>query len=167
MNHRIFWVTGLPGSGKSYFSQAFQKYLQSQNLPCVILDGDEIRLALGNMFGYSRNDRVKLAKIYFNLAKIFVNQGNQVIVSTVSMFSEVYQCIEEENQITRIIYMETSSEILNMRDKKKLRSSNISESPGVSLVVDIPTSTYLALKGNENIDELEKIFEKIKIGLYE
>ena len=43
----VFWITGLSGSGKSTLANQLNSQLHKLNKCTVLLDGDELRQALG------------------------------------------------------------------------------------------------------------------------
>lgn len=86
----VIWITGLPGSGKSTLAHSLKSLLTSQRIYCIVLDGDDLRVALEATGEYERDMRIALAKKYSRLAKLISDQGIRVIVSTVSLFHEVH-----------------------------------------------------------------------------
>ncbi|MBT3544976.1 MAG: adenylyl-sulfate kinase, partial [Saprospiraceae bacterium] len=45
-NAKVFWLTGLSGSGKSTIAIALGKELYARGFHCYLLDGDNIRAGL-------------------------------------------------------------------------------------------------------------------------
>ena len=86
----VYWITGVSGSGKSTFASILKDELKIKNINSIIIDGDEIRELLGNKYNYSKEERLKIAKIYSKLAKLISSQGVTTIVSTISLFNEVH-----------------------------------------------------------------------------
>ena len=92
----VVWITGLSASGKTTVSKHLVRVLADVK-PSILLDGDELRSALGVVGNYSREERVELAKSYFKLAKLLANQGFIVVVAALAMFNEIYEW-NRENQ---------------------------------------------------------------------
>ena len=65
----VVWVTGLSASGKTTVSKHLVGLLTDYQ-PTILLDGDELRGALGVVGNYSRGQRVELATTYFKIAKL-------------------------------------------------------------------------------------------------
>ena len=131
----IFWITGLPGSGKSTLARLIHEKLQVEGKTSIHLDGDELRKSFKNKFGYSRSDRIYLGNIYIDLAILFSKQGLNVVVSTVSMFTEIHERIEIEktNHEFKVIWIDASSDLLDERNQKNLRNNSVVNSPGITL----------------------------------
>ena len=158
----VFWITGLPGSGKTTLARNFQSYLRSQNLPAVLLDGDELRAAFNHRFGYTRDERIEASRIYINLAKLIALQGEIVIVSTVSLFDEVFEYLHAEIPSSKVVFIDADSNLLDSRNQKQLRSSGAKSVPGISLAVNFPNNPTFRLDGTESRDEWNLIFKELR-----
>jgi len=155
---RVIWVTGLPGSGKTTFATYFQAFLSNRGTKAILLDGDDLRTAFFNIFGYSKAERIEASRIYINIAKLLAGQGHVVLVSTVSLFDEVFEYLEKEIPTAQMIFIDAGQNLLDRRNQKQLRSSQAQSSPGVTLQVDFPKSPAIRLRGTETMDELNRIF---------
>lgn len=71
----VVWVTGLPSSGKSTFARRLQYRL----VDAVVLDGAEVRDAIG-MHGYDERSRDAFYRALANLAALVGRQGFVAIV---------------------------------------------------------------------------------------
>jgi len=156
---KVIWVTGLPGSGKTTFSRRLHAFLTSERVNSIVLDGDELRAAFNHKFGFTREERIEVAHIYINLAKVLANQGLVVIVSTVSLFNEIFTYLEIEIATAKTVFINANKNLLDVRNQKQLRSSEAQNSPGVSLEVDYPRNPTVTLRGDENEQELISIFK--------
>lgn len=157
----IFWITGLPGSGKSTLARLIHEKLIAESKTSIHLDGDELRKSFQNQFGYSRSDRIILGNIYINLAILFAKQGLNVVVSTVSMFSEIHERIEIEktNHEFKVIWIDASIDLLDKRNQKNLRENSVANSPGITLEINCPTNWDLKLTGEEKEEALSEILK--------
>src|SRR5262245_33759181 len=59
-----YWITGLPGSGKTTIARLLCARLRSAGSPAILIDGDRMREILGGTFGYRPAERKNLAGIY-------------------------------------------------------------------------------------------------------
>ena len=159
---KVVWVTGLPGSGKTTFSRNFRAYLRDLGVNAVLLDGDELRAAFNHRFGYTRDERIEASKIYINIAKLIATQDNVVIVSTVSLFNEVFAYLHTEIPSAKVVFIDADSNLLDSRNQKQLRSSGAKSVPGISLTVDFPNNPTIRLNGTESRDEWNLIFKELR-----
>jgi adenylylsulfate kinase-like enzyme len=155
---KVIWVTGLPGSGKTTLSRSLHSFLKSEGTNTVLLDGDDLREAFNHKFGYTKLERIEASRIYINLAKLLARQGIVVIVSTVSLFNEVFTYLEVEIPTARIVFIDANHTLLDSRNQKQLRSTGAQSSPGVSLNVDYPKKPFVRLDGDENQEQLILIY---------
>ncbi len=86
---QIIWLTGQSGSGKSTLANALQKQIGG-----VVLDGDEMREAISQGLGFSKEDRhvhnLRVARLALTLSK-----KNLVIVSVIAPFESAREKIRE------------------------------------------------------------------------
>lgn len=80
----IVWITGNTMSGKSTLARELRRYL----MPCVILDGDEMRDSISTDLGFSISDRQQQNIRVALLAKQLSKQGN-VIVAVIAPTAEI------------------------------------------------------------------------------
>jgi adenylylsulfate kinase-like enzyme len=158
---KVIWVNGLPGSGKTTFSRNLYRFLVNQNKAVVLLDGDDLRRAFNNRFGYTKQERINLAHIYINLAKLLAEQNSIVIISTVSLFNEVYKRLMQEIPTAKIVFINARTDLLDIRNQKSLRTIGAIDSPGISFEVDFPQDPFLTLRGDETEAEMFSIFENL------
>jgi adenylylsulfate kinase len=90
MKATVFWITGLPGAGKTTLARTVVEYLKGNGVPTVWLDGDALRNALGVSSRHDRAGRFEMAQSYARLAGLFVEQEFSVVVSTVSLFHDIH-----------------------------------------------------------------------------
>ncbi len=76
---KILWLTGNSGAGKTTLAGNLQR-----RLPAVILDGDEMRMAISKDKGFSLTDRLEHNQRVARLARVLQEQGQNVVVSVIS-----------------------------------------------------------------------------------
>ena len=159
----IYWITGLPGSGKTTFACELSEKMKAAGMIGIHLDGDEMRSCLNDKFGYSKSERIFLGQYYLNLSISLQKQGFHIIVSTVSMFKEVYSYLDEkkEDNKIKIVFVDAPIETLNQRNQKYLRNENAIESPGINLEIDYPTFFDYRTNGIENKSVVDEILQEL------
>lgn len=118
----IYWITGLPGAGKSTLAQQWLAELKTQGRAAVLLDGDQLRAALGRTGQYAPEQRLELALTYGRLCQLFAEQGLDVVCATVSLFHRVQQWNRKHLPHYTEIVLQASAEVLAQRDQKQLYS---------------------------------------------
>src|SRR5947209_8843532 len=76
---RVIWLTGLSGAGKSTVAREVVNRLHGRGIRPVLLDGDELRGALGVSGSYDRASRRQLAFVYARLCRLLACQGHTVV----------------------------------------------------------------------------------------
>ena len=79
---RVYWITGLPGSGKTTLGTNLYYKLRESNDNIILLDGDILKEFVGDKVGYSSEERLIRARKYSNICKILADQGMWVIICT-------------------------------------------------------------------------------------
>lgn len=85
----VIWISGYSASGKTTVGRKVEARLGQLGARALFLDGDDLRSILAGRWGYTREERVELAHVYFRLASHLASQGHAVVVSAVAMFDEV------------------------------------------------------------------------------
>ncbi len=87
----VYWITGWPGAGKTTLAAALAADLRDTGGSPILLDGDELRRVLGRGEGfYEPSARLETAFIYSRLCSTLARQGLDVVISTVSLFPEIW-----------------------------------------------------------------------------
>ncbi|EAI4298513.1 adenylyl-sulfate kinase [Campylobacter lari] len=153
----VIWLTGLAGSGKSTIGKALYEKLKNEYKNIVYLDGDELRDLLGH-YSYDKQGRIDVALKRSQFAKFLSDQGMIVVVTTISMFNEIYKYNRENLKNYFEIYIKCPMEELIKRDQKglytKALNGEIKNVVGVDIKYDEPNA-YFTLDNSmqENLDE--------------
>src|SRR5688572_26059917 len=83
---KVVWITGYSASGKTTVGRRVELMLRERETSAVFLDGDDLRSILSHKWGYTREDRVGLARVYFRLCSLLASQGIMVVISAVAMY---------------------------------------------------------------------------------
>ena len=94
------WFYGLAGSGKTFASQKISKLINNS----FIIDGDLVRQNVSFELGYTPDDRKKQLLKVFGITKIALYNNYFPIISTVSMYKNIFKkCKEEKILIIKIV----------------------------------------------------------------
>lgn len=144
MSNVVIWVTGLSGAGKTFFATHLREQLASKNIRAIHLDGDDLRSIMGaqSCGDYTRSRRVMMAKTYARLAKHLSEQGFVVIVSTISLFSEIHAWNKQNIRGYYEVLLDTPMTVLKANNQKQLYSKFQNQQQknvaGLDLKVDFP-----------------------------
>lgn len=161
---RVVWITGLSGAGKTTIAREVVRLLRETGTPCLHLDGDRLREALADPnYGYDRESRIKGALLYARLAAMCAEQGQVVVVSTISLFHLVHEWNRTRLPGYLEVLVEASESIRRERDPKGLyRDSAAGRLPsmgGIDLALEMPVEPHLVLTnegGSESVTALAR-----------
>lgn len=149
--NKTLWFTGLSGAGKSTLAQAALSALQSQGVPCTILDGDVLRQGLCRDLGFSQQDRSENLRRIAEVAALMNRAGLTVLVATISPTQadrEMSRTIVGSDNWLEI-HIATPLAICEQRDPKGLyrraRSGELQEFTGISAPYEVPDQPALRL----------------------
>ncbi len=162
---KVFWLTGLSGSGKTTIAKGVEKKLYEKGLLTQLLDGDNVRHGINNNLGFSLDDRKENIRRIAEVSKLFLNCGVITINCFVSPEKAMRQMAKEIIGADDFyeIYINTSLEECEKRDVKglykKARAGEIKNFTGIDSPYDIPENPDLDLPTlgrtlEENIEEL-------------
>ncbi|NJB66722.1 adenylylsulfate kinase [Desulfobaculum xiamenense] len=142
----VIWITGLSGSGKSTLAGEVVRRLREQGKVAVLLDGDELRDALGRSdlgsVNHGRDARLELALRYGRLCRLVASQGVLVVIATISLFHEVHAWNREHLPEYFEVYLDVPLAELRRRDPKGIYSrfdaGELDNVAGLDLPVDEP-----------------------------
>lgn len=152
----VVWITGLSGSGKTTISRAVYKEIKADYPGTVLLDGDIIRRALNNSYGYSLEERLRGAKQVAGLCEMLDREGLNVVCATMSLFNEIQASNRKTFSSYLEVYLDVEMEVLFERDQKQLYSKALAGKEknvmGVDLPYEKPINPELCLKNNKEED---------------
>lgn len=146
----VYWITGLSGAGKTTIGDLFFKRLREEKKSVLFLDGDTLREVFGNDLGYSREDRFRCAMRYSRLCRLLAEQGQDIVICTISMFHEVRRWDRKNIKKYKEIYIEVPMEVLEQRNQKGLYQSG-NDVVGVDLETELPQNPDLVIKNDGNL----------------
>lgn len=160
----VYFFTGLSGAGKTTIGGLFHSRLKARKPNVVLLDGDVYRPVFTEDVGYSAEDRLRGAKRVFRVGKMLAEQGIDVVVCSISMYSEVREWNRENIENYKEIYVRVTRETLLRRNQKGLYTSG-KNVVGVDLPFDEPTESDIVVQNDgertplEIVKELEAAFD--------
>ncbi|SLN38502.1 adenylyl-sulfate kinase [Oceanibacterium hippocampi] len=171
-NGRVLWLTGLSGTGKSTLARILDARLRDDGALPVLLDGDELRAAIGDgTAGYDRDGRRRNAWRIARLAALFGNQGHLVIVATMSLFHEIHAWNRFHQPGYLEILLEADLATLAGRDPKGLYRRHAAGDErhvgGLDLAVELPEKPDLRLvtdSGASPADLAERVLAALGRG---
>jgi len=130
----VYWLTGLPGSGKTALADRLCEYLKLKGLKVERLDGDALRTMFPET-GFSREDRNKHVRRAGEYAAKFEKEGAIVVASLISPYRESRDSIRSLCSYFIEVYVKASLETCEKRDPKglykKARSGEIRNFTGI------------------------------------
>ena len=171
---KVFWLTGLSGSGKTTIALQLEKELYKLGFLVQILDGDNIRAGINNNLSFSEADRAENIRRISEVSKLFLNCGvitiNCFVSPTKKMRQNAKKIIGKENYYE--IFINADLETCEKRDVKglykKARSGEIKNFTGIDAEYEKPNNPNLEvntsqLSLNQSIEIiLKNILSQIK-----
>lgn len=148
LGHRglTVWLTGLSGAGKSTLAEALEVALVKAQVPCLRLDGDNVRHGLNADLGFSPEAREENVRRLGEVAKLLASSGAVAIVAAISPYAahrDRARAIHESAGIDFVeVYVDTPQSICEARDPKglyhKARAGLIKDFTGVDAPYEAP-----------------------------
>ena len=157
---RVFWITGLPGAGKTTLARAFRNRLDLSGIKSVILDGDELRAGINADLGFNDIDRNENVRRVAEIASLFQQSGHTVIVSVVSPTREQRERARQTIGPSFIeVFVDTPVEVCESRDPKgnyrRAKQGDIANFTGVSAPYARPQDPAIVIDASSTPVEKE------------
>jgi adenylylsulfate kinase len=150
---RTYWFTGLSGAGKTTLCHKLVNHLRVRDRPIVMLDGDELRSAMGVMATHSPEERLQLAMRYARLCHLIAIQGVDVAIATISLFKDVHEWNRAHLPGYVEIFLDIPMDELVRRDPKKIyeraAAGELKNVAGLDFAIDRPQSPDILLSWRE------------------
>ena len=116
-------ITGLPGSGKTYFAKALAKSLKA-----IHINSDGTRKKLWRIPGYKAADKSEVYNIMFEMVSKNLAEGKTVVVDATFSLQNYrqpyYHMVQEKNIPLNIVQIEAEESTIAQRLKKKRSDSD-------------------------------------------
>lgn len=159
----VYFFTGLSGAGKTTLGGLFHRRLKARKNDVVLLDGDSIRLVYNEDISYTEESRRKGAGRTFRVAKMLSDQGIDVVVCSICMYSDLRAWNRANIENYREIYIKVSKETLLRRNQKGLYTGGTNV-VGVDLPFDEPKSPDYIIE-NDGRETPESIVARLEAAL--
>ena len=165
----VYFFTGLAGAGKTTIGGLFYQRLKEKKTDTVLIDGDLNRTWAGHSTSdgkvlledrYTTEARKAGAWGLFQHVKNLAEQGKDVVVCSISMYTEIHTWNRENIENYREVYLKVTHETLYKRDQKKLYSSRTKNVVGVDLPWDEPGHSSIVIQ-NDGDETPEEIVERL------
>ncbi len=153
----VLWFTGLPASGKKELADRVYRQLKAEKLKVERLDSLDVR-PLFPETGFTSEEVNRHVKRSGHLCGMLEKNGIIVVASFVSPYAQSRQSARGMTKNFVEIYMQTTVEACEKRDKKghyaKARSGEYLNFPGVDVAYDVPEHAEIVIAVDEvSMDE--------------
>ena len=167
----VYFFTGLAGAGKTTIGGLFYQRLKERRPDAVLIDGDQTRTQAGHSTSdgkvlledcYTTEARKAGAFGAFEACKYYADQGLDVVICSIAMYTEVRAWNRENIENYREVYLKVTRETLYRRDQKKLYSSGTKNVVGVDLLCEEPEAPDIVIE-NDGAESPEEIVDRLEV----
>lgn len=153
MKGATIWFTGLSGSGKSTIARLVKQKLAEENIPLIILDGDEVRNSLSRDLDYSKESRDKHITRIADVCKIISNQGVLNLACVISSTREIRGYARKNIPLFVEVYIRCPISECGKRDPKghykKVEEDTIKDFVGITIPYEEPLNPEIIVDTHE------------------
>lgn len=160
----VFWITGLPGSGKTGIAKKFSKKISSIHGPTLCISGDDLRRIFG-VKGYTRKDRILAGKKYIKFLSYLTNQKINVVFAVVGLFHEIHKINRKKFANYFEIFIKSNLKDLRKRKDKSFYKKKTKNVYGQDIKPEFPKRPSVIITNNfkKSLNQLSnELFNKIK-----
>lgn len=147
----VVWLTGLSAAGKSTIAIALEAQLHQRGYATYLLDGDNIRHGLNHDLGFSENDRAENVRRIGEVARLMVDAGLIVVVSSISPCRTQREAVRARFEPGEFheVFISTPLQECERRDPKGLykraRLGQVMQFTGISAPYEAPSNADITL----------------------
>ena len=143
----LFWITGLPGSGKTSIAKVIFPYVKKKFGQTILISGDDLR-KLFELKSFSKNNRLSYALFYSKICKLLTDKNINVILATVSLFNSVRNWNKNNIKNYLEIYIKADIESVINQKRKYFYKKKTKNVVGKNLKAEFPKAPDIILKNN-------------------
>ncbi len=162
----VVWITGLPGAGKSSLAGRIAERARAAAMPCAVLDGDDVRAALGRPAGRGAAERDEFYASLARMAALLAGQGLVVIVAaTANRAAHRDQARALAPRFVEV-HVATPASECERRDPKGLyaaaRAGVATGVPGVDAAYEAPRSPDVTASGGDDVGAVDRVVAMLR-----
>ena len=146
-----WWLTGLPGAGKTTLAQALAAALRERGEPACVIDGDELRTGLCKDLGFDEASRAENVRRAAHMAQLLNANAIHAVVAMVSPAAPARAAAYATIGVDRCkeVHVSTPLEVCEKRDPKGLyaraRANQLTQMTGIQAGYESPESPALRI----------------------
>ena len=146
-----WWLTGLPGAGKTTLAQALAHALRQRGKPVCVIDGDELRAGLCQDLGFDDASRAENVRRAAHMARLLNDNAIHAVVAMVSPAADARAAAYATIGLQRCkeIFVSTPQQVCEQRDPKGLyaraRANQVAQMTGVQAYYEKPLTPWLSI----------------------
>jgi len=145
----LFWITGLSGSGKTNLARKILPFINKKYGATIHLDGDTLRGIL-ELYGYTFKERISNSKKFVSLAKLFTDQGVNVVFSIVGLMNKPRAWNRKHIEKYIEIFIKSDVQKIISKGKKKKIYKNKKNIVGVNIKPQFPKNPDITIYNKFN-----------------
>jgi adenylylsulfate kinase len=157
----VVWITGLPGAGKSTLAAGIAERLRAAGAACAVLDGDEVRAALGRPAGRGEAERDEEYAALARLAALLARQGLAVLVAATANRAAHRERARALAPRYLEVHVATPAAECERRDPRGLyaaaRAGRAAGVPGVDAAYEAPPAPDVTASGGEDAGAVDRV----------
>jgi bifunctional enzyme CysN/CysC len=145
----VIWISGYSASGKTTVGRRVEALMRDSGVPAILLDGDDLRSIFAGRWGYTRKERVELARVYFRLCSHLASQGLTVVISAVAMYDDVRAWLRENVSGAVEVFLDVPE--AERRERDRATKGLYNQIGPQTALYDEPRSPDLVVRNHGNV----------------